>query len=148
MCYHKDINGKQYTIVCHAGDLQISHKDLVMVNKVIASLSVKYAKVGKMTVRRGKTHDYLGITLDFLDDGRFIVDMEEYLNRILSGLSEDTEGVATTSVADHLFKARAKAPKLNKERAMMFHLATEQIVCGTTWQTQPVDSYMIPDQPS
>ena len=51
------------------------------------------------------------MTLDFSEDGKFIVDMEEYLDHILSGFSEDMNGVATTPAANHLFKTRDDAPK-------------------------------------
>ena len=87
-----------------------------MVDEVITSLSGEYGNVIEMTVRRGKKHDYPGMTLDFSEDGKFIVDTEKYLDKIRSGLSEDMTGVATTPAADHLFKTRNDAPKLNKER--------------------------------
>lgn len=109
-------------------DLKISHQDTAVVDKVIASLSAEYSKIGKMTVRRGKKYDYLGMTFDFSNDGKFIVDMEEYLDKILSELPEDMNGVATTPAADHLFKMRDSTPKLNKERAELFHCVTAQIL--------------------
>ena len=111
---NKDINGLQCTIVWHVDDLKISHQDTAVVDKVIASLRAKYGKIGKMTVRRGKKHDYLGMTLDFSNEGKIFVDMEECLEEILSKLPEDMNGVATTPAADHLFKTCNSAPKLNK----------------------------------
>ena len=60
-------------------DLKISHKDSTVIDKIISSLKSEYGKVGEMTVRRGKKHDYLGMTLDFSKSGAFVVDMEEYL---------------------------------------------------------------------
>ena len=125
---NKDINGLQCTIVWHVDDLKISHQDTTVVNEVIASLRAEHGKIGKMTVRRGKKHDYLGMTLDFSNEGKFIVDMEEYLDEILSELPEDMNGVATTPAVDHLFKTRNSAPKLNKERAELFHRVTAQIL--------------------
>ena len=68
----------------HVDDLKISHKDSVVVNEVIASLSDEYGKVEEMTVRRGKIHDYLGMTLDFSEEGKFIVNMKEYITEIPS----------------------------------------------------------------
>ena len=95
-----------------------------MVNEVIASLSDEYGKVGEMIVKQGKIHAYLGMTLDFSEESKFIVNMEEYIDEILIGLPEDINGVATTPVSDHLFKTRSDAPKLNKERAKLFHCVT------------------------
>ena len=61
-------------------DLKISHKDSTVIDNIIAS---QYGKVGEMTVRRIKKHDYLGMTLGFSKGGTFIVDMEKYLKEIL-----------------------------------------------------------------
>ena len=109
-------------------DLKISHKDPAVVDELIASLNVEYGQVGEMTVRRGKIHDYLGMTLDFSNPGKFIVDMEAYLDEMLTDLPEDMGGVATTPAADHLFKVRDSAPKLNEERAELFHRVTAQML--------------------
>ena len=37
-------------------------------------------------------------------------------------------GTATTPAADHLFKVRNNAPKLNKERAYFFHRVVAQLL--------------------
>ena len=81
-----------------------------------------------MRVKRVKIHDYLGMTLDFSEEGKFMVTMEEYSNEILIGLSEDMNGVATTPAVDHMFKTRSDTPKLNKKTAELFYCATAQII--------------------
>ena len=68
------------------------------------------------------------MTLDFSEEGKCIVNMEEYIDDILIGLPEDMNGVTTSPAADHLFKTRSDAPKLNKERAELFHSVTAQII--------------------
>ena len=79
-------------------------------------------------VRRGKKHDYLGMTLDFSKGGAFIVDMEDYLKEILKDLTDDINDTATTPTTDHLFKVRDNAPKLSKERADCFHRVVTQLL--------------------
>ena len=54
--------------------------------------------------------------------------MEEYLDKILSGLPEDMNGVTTTPASTHLSKKHNTVPKLNKERVELFHRATVQIL--------------------
>ena len=110
-------------------DLKISHTDSDVVNEVITSLCAKYGKVGEMIVRRGNKHDYIGVTLVFCEDGKFLIDMEEYLDEILSGLPKDINGRATTPAADNLSKTHNVTPKLNKERAELFHRFTAQTLC-------------------
>ena len=68
------------------------------------------------------------MTLDFSKEGKLVVKMEEYIDKILTGLLEDTNGVATTPAADNRFKTRNDTPKLNKERAEPFHRVTAQII--------------------
>ena len=81
-----------------------------------------------MTVKRGKKHDYLGMTLDFSDTGKFIVNMEAYLDEMLVRLPEVMNRVTTTQATDHLFKVRDSATKLNEERAELFHRVTVQML--------------------
>ena len=61
------------------------------------------------------------MALDFSRKGNFVMDMEPYLNDILNELSEKFDGLAATPGADHLFKTRARAAKLDPERAELFH---------------------------
>ena len=99
-----------------------------MIDEVIVSLKAEYGQVGEMTVRRGKVHDYLVMKLDFSSQGKFVIDMEQYLNNILKDLPDDMNGLATTPAADHLFKVRDNAPKLNKENAELFHKVVAQLL--------------------
>ena len=96
-----------------------------MIDEVIASLKAEYGQVGEMTVRRGKVHDYLGMKLNFSSQGKFVIDMEQYLDKILKDLPDE----ATTPATDHLFKVRDNAPKLNKENAELFHKIVAQLLC-------------------
>ena len=57
------------------------------------------------------------MTFNFSEAGTVIIGMKEYLNEILSGLTEDMNGATTTPVSDHSCKTRSNVPTLNKERA-------------------------------
>ena len=121
-------------------DRKISHKDSTVIDENIASLKSEYGKVGEMTVRRGKKHDYLGMTLDFSKDGAFIVDMEEYLKEIIKDLPEDMNGTATTPAADHLFKVR-ECSQTEQGTSRIFPLCGgTTIVCCTPRSTRPPNS--------
>ena len=121
MLANKIINGKQCTIVWHVDNLKISHVDSKVVDEIIASLKSEYGKVGKMSVRRGKKHDYLDTTLDFSSKGNFIVDMEPYLDDILGDLSGEFDGLATTLATDHMFN---RAP--DKRHSVHHHACTKK----------------------
>jgi hypothetical protein len=125
---NKDIDGNQCTIVWHVDDLKISHKSSKVVDNIISSLKKEYGKVGEMTVKRGKVHDYLGMTLDFSSKGKFIINMEAYLDEVLDDLPKEMDGMASTPAADHLFKTRDSAEKLDPEKAELFHRVTAQLL--------------------
>jgi hypothetical protein len=126
---NKTINDKQYTIVWHVDDLKIAHVEEAVLDSIIASLKEEYGKVGEMTVRRGPVHEYLGMTLDFSQPGKFILDMEQYLDQsVLVNLPEDMIGEATSPAAEHLFKTQDNATKLEKEAADLFHHITAQLL--------------------
>jgi len=100
------IDGKQCTIVWHVDDLKISHVSVSedVVSDIIDLLQKEYGKVGNLSLTRVKVHEYLGMTLDFSDDKKIIVDMEKFFDGVLEDLLDDMDGYAATPAADHLFK--------------------------------------------
>ena len=66
-CENKIIDGKQYTIVCHVDDLNISHVDPNVVTTVKYDTQKDYGKSNTVTFTRGKVHNYLGMEIDFSD---------------------------------------------------------------------------------
>jgi hypothetical protein len=67
---NKVVKGKQVTICFHIDDCKISHKSSAVIDNAVAWLRVKYKSIfegglGQMKVHWGKTHKYLGMSLDF-----------------------------------------------------------------------------------
>jgi hypothetical protein len=116
---NKIVNGKQLTIVWHVDDLKISHKDSKVVDIMLDKLNNECGKVGKMTIRRGAVHDYLGMRFDFSNPGKIIImiDMQDYIDGILQQTPDDLEGMAVTPAAEHLFKTRSDAEPLDAKTA-------------------------------
>ena len=67
---NKMINGKQCTIIWHVDDLKMSHVSSAVLDHIIDKLNQKYGKEAPLTVNRGKTHEYLGMTIDFSVSGK------------------------------------------------------------------------------
>ncbi len=85
---NKVVKGKQETICFHIDDCKISHKSSAVIDDMIALLRVKYESIfedgsGQMKVHRGKTHKYLGMSLDFSHKGGCRVTMHDYIDGIL-----------------------------------------------------------------
>jgi hypothetical protein len=67
---NKVVKGKQVTICFHIDDCTISRESSAVIDDTIAWLQVEYKSIfeddlGQMKVHRGKTHKYLGMSLDF-----------------------------------------------------------------------------------
>ena len=118
---NKQINGRQCTLVWHVDDMKISHVDTKIVDDMIKRLEQEFGKEAPLTIRRGKIHDYLGMTLDFSLPGKVQINMQEYIRNMLSELPEDMEGTATTPAAEHLFKINEAPTYLSDAEAMFFH---------------------------
>ena len=98
---NKTINGTQCTVLWHVDDIKISHKDPAIVTEIIDMLKAEYGKYADLTVVRGKVHDYLGMTLDFRENGKVKISMFKYIEELLLGLNEKMKGIAVTPAALH-----------------------------------------------
>jgi hypothetical protein len=125
---NKTINGKQCTILWHVDDLKISHVDSSVVDQVLVQLNDEYGKEAPLTVTRGKVHDYLGLTLDFTEDGKVAIRMEDYVEGILEDAPDDMDGEAPTPAAQHLFTVNDDGEKLGQDDADLFHQMTAKLL--------------------
>jgi hypothetical protein len=84
----------------------------------------------KLTMHTGRKHDYLGVDMEFKEDGTLNVSMVDYLKNVISDFPETIQGKAATPAADHLFKIRDKkeAKPLEVERALAFHHTVAQLL--------------------
>ena len=82
----------------------------------------------------GKKHDYLGVDMEFQEDGTLEVSMVQYLKNIIAEFPEAIRGKAATPAQDKLFVARnaGKAKKLWEERALVFHHTVAQLLFMAT----------------
>ena len=75
---NKIIDGKQMTIAWHVDDLKVSHHDPGKIDKLIKYLASIY---GKINMKCGRVHEYLGMTLDYREKGKLKVTMKEYTKK-------------------------------------------------------------------
>ena len=78
---NKMIGGKEFTITWHVDNLNISHVDKKVVDKMIKWMKGLY--VQDMWIYIGKNHDYLGMIIDFSVRGKVSVTMVDYLKGII-----------------------------------------------------------------
>jgi hypothetical protein len=131
---NKTINGEQCTMVWHADDLKISHVDPKAVTTILGLLDGQYGqeivggKRAPITFTRGKIHDYLGMTLDYTEDGAVKIDMHDYVNKILDGLPAHMNGTATTPASIHLFEVRDEAIPLGNKESDFFDATVAKLL--------------------
>ena len=125
---NKMVRGKQLTLTWHVDDLKTSHVMTKVVDCMVAWLKEKYETLftdgtGAMKVRRGKVHEYVGMTLDFSTPGELMVTMIPYIKEIVDLFAkyDNTNLTAKTPAADHLFKVRDDAGALTESRATVYH---------------------------
>ena len=124
---NKTINGHQMTVVWHMDDLKVSHVDVKEVDKFILQMEEVFGADAPLSVSRGKTHDYLGMSLDFRTKGEVQIDMQHYIDMMLQDAPEDMEGVSNTPEAAHLFKTNLEDPKAlgDKQKQIFVHLVMQ-----------------------
>ena len=74
---NKTIDDSQHTVIWHVDDLKSSHKKSFVNTKFAMWLGTIYGQ--KLTVKRGKIHDYLGMDLDWSVGGKVTILMIKYV---------------------------------------------------------------------
>jgi hypothetical protein len=125
---NKIVDGKQCTVAWHVDDLKISHESNHVVDDIIEKLQSSFGHQTPLTIQRGKILDYLGMTLDFIQDGEVIFDMIDYVKNIISNAPEEMKGVAKTPATMNLFKVNKQAARLNRQDSSTFHRIVMQLL--------------------
>ena len=89
---NNSIDNKQFTILWHVDDLNISHVDSAVVSRVISDIDTEYGKISKMTITRGKLHRYLGMNIDYSSPGKVIFSVIDYIGKMLDNIPEEIKG--------------------------------------------------------
>ncbi len=93
---NKIINGKQCTIIWHVDDMKGLHVEQKVLDEIAVQLSKKYGQETLLTVHHGKVHDYLGMTINYSEDGKVRFSMIDYIDGLLDEAPEDMAGTAVT----------------------------------------------------
>ena len=138
---NKMIDGNQMTICFHVDDCKLSHVDEKANDRMIEWLKQEYESIfedgtGKMSVSRGKVHQYLGMTLDFSVKGQVKVSMFEYIDEIIEAFDKAQGCNSTTTqnsaAPSDLFKVDEDCDKLGPNKAKEFH----NLVAKTLYTTK------------
>jgi len=118
---NKTINGKQCTVLWHVDDLKISHVDEKVLEDILRAINERFGKETPVSINRGRVHDYLGMTIDYSEDGKVKFKMDDFVEQLLEEGPEDMDGSAATPAANYLFQVNKNGKKLDGETAELFH---------------------------
>ena len=126
--------GKQLTVIWHVNDLMVSCGDNFELTTFSCYLGNIYEP--KLSMHMEHKHDYLGVDVEFCEDGALEVSMFKYLNNVIGEFPKIIKGKAATPTHDRLFKIRddKDAKKLSKEQALAFHHTVAQLLFMTAGQ--------------
>jgi hypothetical protein len=112
------IDGKQCTIVWYVDDNKISHVNSKVVSMIIDKIEKRF---GKMTVTRGKTHEFLGMDITYETDGTAKINMSRYTKESIDEFMGEIKKSSPTPATKDLFDIKENSPKLNKSKSENFH---------------------------
>jgi hypothetical protein len=115
---NKVVNGKQCTIAWFVDDNKISHVEPKVVTEVVEKIEERF---GKMTVTRGKKHVFLGMKIDYLENGTAEIDMSDYLREAIHEFPEVINSSAATPARRDMYEIDEKSKLLDPERGAIFH---------------------------
>ena len=79
------IDDTQSTICWYVDDLKISHKKEAVVSDIINKLETKF---GKMTIKRGKLHTFVGMDIELTEDNKVNFFMKEYIKECIEAFEQ------------------------------------------------------------
>jgi hypothetical protein len=115
---NKMINGKQCTICWFVDDLKVSHEQCSVVDNIIAAIEEKY---GNIVVTHGNKHKYVGMDIEFTNDGEAKILMTDYIKEAIEAFPEDCTKPVNTPASQYLFGVDKKYAKINEKDRKNLH---------------------------
>jgi len=103
------------------------------VEDIVQLLNEQYGKEEPITVHHRQVHDYLGMQLDFSQEGKVILPMVEYIKNILADAPDDMQGTALMPASSHLFNVDPLSPSLDTNTSKKFHHIMAQLLYLCKW---------------
>ena len=125
---NKLVNGSQMTVCWHVDDLKISHIEEDAITDFCTRICGIFGNGTK--IARGKVHEYLGMDMDWNQDGTMIVSMIKYLQKVIDNFPEIIRSTAVTPASEHLFQMQDEKDRklLPEEQAKHFHHTFAQLL--------------------
>lgn len=116
-----EIEGSQCTICWYVDDTKISHINPEVVTKVIEEMESAF---GKMEIKRGRNHVFVGMDFTLTEDHKLSISMKEYVDECIEAFEEvdrKLEGKANTPAKNGLFIVTEGEEELDERKSEYFH---------------------------
>ena len=137
--FNKVVDGNQVTFCFFFDDCKISHVEQEVIDDILTDLNNVFAtKKKRVSVTKGSVHDYLGITIDYREEGKVKFTMYNFLEDIIAEAPAGMNGTAVNPARDNLFETQEDtSPPLDMKIVDLFHRTTSlTIVCCKMSKTQ------------
>ena len=119
---NKIIDDKQCTIGFYVDDNMISHVKTSVVNDTLKLIGGYFPG---LQIQRGRKLDFLGLEVEFRDDGKASIGTVQYLTNMIKALEEELEtklehNAYSTPAANTLFKRTIGSKLLGEKKADIF----------------------------
>ena len=104
---------------------KISHVHSQVVDQIIIEIEKKF---GKMTVKCGKEHVFVGMNISFIGDNKVKLTMRNYLEEAIQMFGEDVSVGAATPANRNLFVVNETLSLLETRKAEIFHRVVAKLL--------------------
>ena len=128
--FNKVVDGNQVTFCFFVDACKISHMDQEVIDDILTDLNNVFAtKKKRVSVAKGSAHDYLGITINYGEEGKVKFTMYDFLKDIIAEAPADMNGIAVNPARDNLFETHEDtSPPLDTKTVDLFHRTTARLL--------------------
>jgi hypothetical protein len=117
-------------------DNKISHVDSKVVDWVIEEIEKKF---GKMTVKRGKLHTFVGMDFEIYKNSTVKILMKDYIKESIESFGECINKGASTPTRSNLFEIDTESEPLDDEKSDKFHHIVSKLLYVSTRARLDID---------
>ena len=122
---NKIIKGSQCTIAWYVDDNKILHLSAKVVTLIIKVIEKKF---GKLEMSRGKKYNFLGMDIEFIENGTVGTNMKDYLLKAFETFGKDVSENVASFATNNLFVVTEDSKPLDKEHSDRFHLVVAKLL--------------------
>ena len=126
--WNKMVNGDQLRIQFFIDNLHISHVEGKVIDNLVHNLNKFKTKFNKLTMCKGKVHNYLGINIYYINVDYVKFTMYDFIEYVIKEARNDMNGTLPWPADSKLFNVDHKSPRLSTEYADYFHSMTKWLL--------------------